>query len=261
MRVNTTGPRDNTGQVAADTDLTLQPADHLSLPESVYRQLRAAILNGVLPPGEILRQEELARSLGVSRAPLREALPRLQAEGVVIQSPRRGYSVVSYDPGEIEEIFDLLMLVEHRAVALATERRSDSDVRKVLARVAAMEASDTAEQSQRVVWFDHNLAFHEALVAPAQRRHLLRFVSSLRGMVEPYIRAEIALTGEIPEANREHRLIAEAYADHDVALAAELAGAHVAQSGARLQAALVRRVRRDAAPTSATQTSGPPDRE
>ena len=88
----------------------------LSLPEVVYRQLREAILNGLYRPAQVLRQEELAARLGVSRAPLREALPRLEADGLVVSSPRRGYSVRSLEPEEIADACVFLLSDASRAL-------------------------------------------------------------------------------------------------------------------------------------------------
>src|SRR5690606_16242608 len=83
-----------------------------TLPSIVYKKLRDAILNGIFSPGQMLRQDDVASKLGVSRSPLREALPRLEAEGIVVLHPRRGYAVASLDPEQITEVFDLRCLLE-----------------------------------------------------------------------------------------------------------------------------------------------------
>ena len=83
-----------------------------TLPTMVYNKVREAILNGVFGPGQMLRQDEVASKLGVSRSPLREALPRLEADGIVVLHPRRGYAVASLDPAQAG--------VGRRATAAAT---------------------------------------------------------------------------------------------------------------------------------------------
>src|ERR1700737_928702 len=70
------------------------------------------ILSGAFPPGLVLRQEELSRRFGASRVPLREAMPRLEVEGLVVLRPRRGYAVRSLERSEIREIFELRAVVE-----------------------------------------------------------------------------------------------------------------------------------------------------
>src|ERR1700678_483212 len=98
------------GTVDMLSELLVTP--NVPLPHQVYHQVRRAILNGFFVPGQMLRHEEVAAILGVSRSPLREALPRLEAEGMVVLHPRRGYAVVSLDPTEIAELFDLRILLE-----------------------------------------------------------------------------------------------------------------------------------------------------
>lgn len=212
----------------------------LSLPETVYRGLREAILNGVFRPGQMLRQEEIAKQLGVSRAPLREALPRLEAEGIVVLHPRRGYAVVSLDPDEIAEIFELRMLVEERAAYLATLQRTDADVvqlRELVGRMAAIRPDDPTQIAR---WSDLNFQFHDNLFAPSGRRHYLRVVGSLRAAVEPYIRVEVGFTGELKEAAGEHEQLLDAFAAGDADRVAALSRQHCEHTLARLLAGLRR---------------------
>lgn len=209
-------------------------ASHASLPEVVYRRLHAAILNGVFKPGQMLRQEELARSLGVSRAPLREALPRLEAEGIVVQLPRRGYAVVSLDAEEIREIFDLRTLIEVQAASIATKKREQKDVERAKDILQRMNALDVVDSEQRVQWFVLNSSFHEALLEPSGRRHFIRAIASLRTAVEPYIRVEIALTGNVHAANCEHEEMVDAFEKQEVERMELLTRLHIEHTAQRL---------------------------
>ncbi len=217
--------------------IDLQPAQRLPLPETVYRQLKRAIVNGVFRPGEILRQEDLAQRLGVSRAPLREALPRLEAEGIVLLSPRRGYSVVSLDPQEIREIFELRALIEEKTVHVATRLRSEADVARLTELVSAMDAVPDSEGGL-VSWFEMHARFHDALVEPSGRRHFVRAVTGLRAVVEPYIRVEVGLTGDVAQAQQEHRIIAAAFAAGDADRVARLTHQHIEHTAQRLLSGL-----------------------
>src|SRR5690606_16577280 len=109
-----------------------------TLPEIVYRELRKAILNGTFLPGQMLRQDDVAARLGVSRSPLREALPRLEADGIVVLHPRRGYAVAELDPDEIAEVFDLRILLEVELARRAIERRTEVDIARIYAIVTQM---------------------------------------------------------------------------------------------------------------------------
>src|SRR5262245_37476772 len=111
----------------------------VSAQQAAHERLRAMILSGELQAGQALRQEEIARQLGVSRLPIREALNRLATEGLVELKPRRGFYVASLDVDEIEDIFDMRALLEAHAGYLATEKRSTQDADAIDDIVASIE--------------------------------------------------------------------------------------------------------------------------
>jgi DNA-binding GntR family transcriptional regulator len=102
-------------------DVKLGELQRSTTPEGVYRVLRAAILDGTVPPGGQLREREIADDLGVSRSPLREALSRLEEEGLVVRVPFRGAFVVEVSAHDIAEIASIRMLVEPYAGGLALD--------------------------------------------------------------------------------------------------------------------------------------------
>src|ERR1700721_116446 len=110
-----------------------------SLPEIIYHWLRERILMGQLMPGTEIRQELFARQFGTSRVPIREALSRLQAEGLITLRPRRGFAVTSLNHDEIIEIFELRMAVEEPAVRIATKARTGKDIGEVEGLVVGLE--------------------------------------------------------------------------------------------------------------------------
>ena len=215
-------------------DRYLVSTERPSLPETVYQQLRDAIHNGALKPGVILRQEDLARKLGVSRAPLREALPRLEADGMIVLRPRRGYSVVALDHEEIEDIFDVRATVEEKAVRAAAARHRPEDVSRVFAILQEMRAIRPASDEDRRRWSDLNFLFHDALAEASGRKHLARMVSNLRSLVEPYIRIELAMTGDVKQADLEHARLANAFREGQVDLAGSLIRVHIQSTASRL---------------------------
>ena len=104
-----------TPKIASTTYSRLSAGPQPSLPEAICCALREAIVSGRLVPGQLLRQEELAGQFNASRVPLREALQQLQAEGLVVLRPRRGYAVATLDGRQLFEILQLRILVEgHR---------------------------------------------------------------------------------------------------------------------------------------------------
>ncbi|WP_439590604.1 GntR family transcriptional regulator [Hydrogenophaga sp.] len=223
----------------AESNLNMAAA--LSLPEIVYRELRKAILNGVFVPGQMLRQEEVAARLGVSRSPLREALPRLEAEGMVVLQPRRGYAVATLDPEEISEAFDLRRLLETELAQRSIRRRSESDIARVYAIISEMGIlAAQSDEADRAHWFELNLSFHDALLAPAKCPHHMRALENLRGVIESYIRTEVRLTGDLHQAQQEHLQMAQAFVNGDEANFVELTRAHSQHTRDRLIEGLTR---------------------
>jgi DNA-binding GntR family transcriptional regulator len=223
------------------TDAALETTISLSLPEIVYRELRRAILNGMFTPGQMLRQEEVASQLGVSRSPLREALPRLEAEGIVVLNPRRGYSVAALDPDEIAEAFDLRSLLEMELGRRSIERRSAADIARVYAIVSEMaDQAAHAEDADRAHWFELNTKFHNALLAPAECPHHMRALENTRGLIEAYIRTEVRLTGDLHQAQHEHSQLAQAFVSGDSAHFLQLTREHSQHTRDRLLSGLAK---------------------
>ena len=216
-------------------------ADSLSLPERVYRGLRDAILNGTFAPGQMLRQEEMAAQLGVSRSPLREALPRLEAEGIVVLHPRRGYAVATINPKDVVEAFDLRILLETELGRRAISVRTNKDIALVHDIVMKMaQLARQAETADRSRWFDLNGEFHAALLAPADCPHHLRALQTTRGVIEAYVRAEVSFTGDLEHAQMEHGQLAAAFDAGDIAPFLDLIRAHSLHTRDRLLAGLSR---------------------
>ena len=211
-----------------------------SLPEFVYSELRKAILNGAFTPGEMLRQEDVAARLGVSRSPLREALPRLEAEGIVVLHPRRGYAVAELEPEEIREVFDLRILLECEIASHAIKRRTESDIARVYEIAGQMRAlSDSVDDEGMARWADLNLSFHDALLSPANMQHYMRALATARGGIESYIRTELRLTGDIVQAQQEHAQLAQAFVQGDADTFVELTRQHSVNTRDRLLAGLL----------------------
>ncbi|NML47868.1 GntR family transcriptional regulator [Ramlibacter sp. G-1-2-2] len=217
---------------------SLVEAAALSLPELVYRELRNAILNGVFAPGQMLRQEEVAAKMGVSRGPLREALPRLEAEGLVVLQPRKGYAVAELDPEQIREVFDLRIKLETDIAARAIKRRTPDDIAKVRQLVEQMHQTSAQRTDSEALadWFELNANFHRAMLDPAGMPHHMRAVETARGIIEIYVRAELRLTGALNLAQDEHAELAQAFVDGDEKKFVALTREHSQHSRDRLLA-------------------------
>lgn len=214
--------------------VTPLPRGRLSLYEMVYENLRNDILMGKLSPGQILRQEEIAHQFGISRVPLREAMARLESEGLLELRPRRGYTVTALDPSEVVEIFELRAVVEQHAGEVAGRSRSQDDIAKILKYIELMEGLKSTDKGFFEDWSALNHQFHGALIEATHRPYLVKSVRALRGIVEPYIRVEARITGDVTEAHAEHRAIFNALKSGNAALLGKLSREHVESTAERL---------------------------
>jgi len=208
--------------------------EHESLVDRVHRRLRRSILEGGLRPGEPLRQELLARELGISRTPLREALNRLASEGLIEFRHHRSAVVAAYSQRDIEADYEARLAVEPVAARLAAERRPATTARAL---EAALEGAEAAgDDVERL--FEANRTFHLALVAGAGNAHLTRFAESLwGGRIAPVFYARQArLPGRRARDLAEHRAIAELVRDGRAADAGRAVEAHLRRALEQLTA-------------------------
>ena len=123
---NDSGRNDQTEKLVAIIDAAR--SENVTAQDVVLVSVRQAILSGVLGPGARLRQEELADIFGTSRIPVREALRALEYEGLVTSVPHRGFTVTALDADDVEEVYDLRILLESEAVRLALPLLTDEDL-------------------------------------------------------------------------------------------------------------------------------------
>lgn len=204
------------------------------LPSVIYRQLHADIVSGVFPSGHPLRQEELAKRFNVSRVPLREALTRLEAEGLIEQRPRRGYAVAELDASAIVEVFELRMVIEQHAGAVAARSRNLEDIAAVGALLDQMRLLDPSRSDYVQEWTTMNYQFHQRIISSSRRKTLTRVASNLRDSVEPYVNVEVSMTHSFDRSEAEHRGIYEAFKAGDADGLAELSRRHVESTSRRL---------------------------
>jgi len=214
------------------------PKFGLPLPTIVYDVVRKAIMEGVYRPGESVRQEALARQFSVSRVPIREALSRLEAEGLVVLRPRRGYVVKELDHNEIAEIFEMRAVMEEHAAYVATKVRTAQDIVAVEALLSRMEAMSSGTLSEAPQWVETNRIFHHRIFASSKREHLCQAIGNYRAWVDGCIRIEIAVTGRLEEAHKDHREIVSAFVEGDADRAGRLSREHCMHTAERLLKAL-----------------------
>ncbi|TNE60468.1 MAG: GntR family transcriptional regulator [Alphaproteobacteria bacterium] len=175
-----------------------------SLAIQVADALRDLILSGAYDLGEQLRQDEVARKLGVSRIPVREAFQQLEAEGLVVNVPYKGAVVSRLTLAEIEEYFDIRTSLECELLSRALPHMTADTFVRARKAVERMNAASPAK------WGDHNWQLHAELYMPANRPITLEMVKKIHDNLDRYVRIQLSLSEENRlRANEEHsRLIA-----------------------------------------------------
>jgi DNA-binding GntR family transcriptional regulator len=201
----------------------------ISATDHVLDALRGAILGGELPAGATLRQEDVAERLGVSRMPVREAIRRLQAEGLVEVLPSRRVRVAALSRAEIEDVYDMRAALEPLAVRLAVPRLGRAQLRDA---AHALEAADDEQDAD--TFGVRNAAFHLSLMNACERPRLLNGIASLLDVSDRYQRAALRDEHHNDLVRAEHAALLEAARAGDAERAAELTEAHVRGAGARL---------------------------
>lgn len=175
------------------------------VPRRIFELLRSDIVQGTILPGAELKQEDLAARFGASRIPVREALRLLEAEGLVAFGPNRSAHVVALSADEVEEIFHLRLLLETDCLARAVAEMSEGDLVRIdrALRRAEIDAGTTD-------WSESDMAFHEALYAPAGRPRQVALIRRLRMTSELQIPAYRRLPDETARWLADHGAIVEA---------------------------------------------------
>lgn len=203
--------------------------------ETLVDELREAILTGRYRAGERLVQEDLAEAFRVSRIPLREALRRLEGEGLVIISPNRGAIVRPLAPKDIVDLYDLRLALETLAVRRAAERYAD--VREVTAR-RQEEATAAVETGALTTLFRLDRDFHADLAAASDNPHLVAALGGQWSQIMRIMHAYLRVGTYAPNVWQEHAGLADAVAHGDADGAAERLRVHLTTSRDRILADL-----------------------
>jgi DNA-binding GntR family transcriptional regulator len=199
------------------------------LAESAYERLRGQILTGDLVHGERLAEEEIAENLGISRTPVREALRRLAAEGLVDVAPNRGASVARWESADLLEIFDLRAVLESYAAKRAASRAGPEEVARLTDACQEMEdiyANFTGDRALRSLT-EHNRRFHKTIIECAQSPRLGSMIDSLTHV--PVVLQTFAQYSPhaLARSLQHHREIVDAIRAGDATWAGSVMSAHV----------------------------------
>jgi DNA-binding GntR family transcriptional regulator len=209
--------------------------DQRTLWQRVHEHLREEILSGRMQPGTVLQEVALAASLGVSRGPLREAIGRLAAEGLVTVRPRRGAVVRALSRDEFLEAYQVREALETLGIRLAVPRLGADETAALEALVDEM--AEHAESGDADGFFEANDRFHRALVEASGNVRIIEMHGQLLGQMGRYRARSLALRGNLARSVGEHRTILRAVRAGDAERAARLLGEHIRIPQRRLESA------------------------
>ena len=193
-----------------------------ALDVQVYRALRKQILRGELKDGERLVQDDVAAQMGTSRIPVRDALRKLEHEGLVETDERGTYRVRAFSVEDVDEVYGLRMVLEPHAVRLAVPRITTADLSDLDSLLDDMKAAVASGDRERYV--EVNESFHRLIYELAGHRRLVRIIETLwYGMP----RTPSRIAGQMERSHGEHIEMLGAIRDGDADLAARLMEDHI----------------------------------
>lgn len=215
--------RSSDGEV--ETSGTPARANTESRGEWTYHRLREAIQAGELKPGERIREIEMAKRLEVSRTPVREALRRLEADGLLTFVPYRGMVIAELDHQAVMELYQMREVLEGTAAGLAARHASEAEITLLRDLIAA----DPGDGDPRAL-ASHNRQFHGSLYRAAHNRYLLKTLNVLSDAMALLGMTTLSLTGRSDTARQEHQEILDAIEARDQPRAEAAARHHIREA-------------------------------
>jgi DNA-binding GntR family transcriptional regulator len=181
------------------------------LGETAYDRILSAVVRGDYEPGDRILEDEIAGQLSISRTPVREALRRLEDEGILVHEPHRGMTVAKLDFQMVLELYAVRDLLEGAAAARAARYATDAD----MALLEELMAREPLAAKTSATMAAHNAQFHQAIYAAAHNRYLLKTLSVLANPLALLSRTAFSSTERRAAAMAEHRRIFDAICARD----------------------------------------------
>jgi len=217
-------------------DIAAPASDSRLLREKVYHQLRADMIACRLAPGTEIRENELASRFGVSKSPVRDALMRLEREGLVITLPRQGYRVAPVSLADVQDMFHLRVALEQACTERIVRRASDAQLAEL----------DRFRHFEAAAWdggfVAYNREFHRALARIAGNARMRDLLIDLIDQMERAVQLSVSSLkkGDPQSLVQEHCELIDALQARQAARAQRLAARHVGDAGKRVMQAMSR---------------------
>lgn len=193
-----------------------------SASEIIVKYIREAVIAGDIGEGEPIRQDEIARLFNVSKIPVREALKRLEAEGLVEFKKNKGAIVSLISEEELAQIFEVRVMLETKLLELSIPNMTE-DVYAEAENIC----SQFVDEMDVGNWAVLNWELHQCLYSPAKRPYMLGLIRSIYDKIERYLRLQMSVDEGRLRANHEHRELVRVCKNKDVKAAVELIKHHI----------------------------------
>lgn len=206
-----------------DFEMTID--EYLPLRDVVFNTLRRAILKGELEPGERLMEIALANKLGVSRTPIREAIRKLELEGLVVMIPRKGAEVARITEKDLRDVLEVRASLEKLAIELACDRIEDEEIADLKETCQAF--ADSLGSEDLTTMAEKDVAFHDVIFRATKNARLIQILNNLREQMYRYRLEYLKDIGARPRLVEEHQKIMDAVIRRDREEAVRLVRDHI----------------------------------
>lgn len=205
--------------------LTIDMESYKPLREIVFATMREAIINGDFQPGQRLMEVQLAEQMGVSRTPVREAIRKLELEGLVVMVPRKGAYVAGLSSEDVREVVEIRCVLEGLAAKLAAYKAKPEHIERLNQVVDKFESAVKDRNVGDLIGFDSD--FHDIIYEMAKNGKLMQMTNALREQVQRFRVAYFTQINNTEILLQEHKELLEAIAKKDGELARMVAEKHI----------------------------------
>lgn len=220
-------------------NLQIYMNEFLPLRDVVFNTLRQAILTGELKPGERLMEIHLANKLGVSRTPIREAIRKLELEGLVTMIPRRGAEVAQITEKSMNDVLEVRRAMDALCVELACDRITPEELEQLKEACDAFEAAVKTRDVKKIAQAD--VALHDIIVRATGNQRLIQLVNNLSEQMYRYRFEYIKDSSQHERLVEEHRIIYQSIVQKDKETASQAAKTHIDNQ----EKSIIRQIRLD----------------
>ncbi len=209
-----------------DGVLTIDMESYKPLREIVFSTMRKAIVEGNFKPGQRLMEVQLAEQMGVSRTPVREAIRKLELEGLVVMVPRKGAYVAGLTSEDIREVVEIRVVLEGLAAKKAAQNAKQEEIERLENSLRYFE--EAANKNNIIDLISYDTEFHDIIYKAAQNSKLMQMINNLREQVQRYRVAYFTQMNNTGLLLKEHNEMLNAIKDKDGNLARAIAEEHIA---------------------------------